>query len=164
MLPLKRLCYWLWYRPSPLYRNNLMMIPSTHMRRCCLLLMSTMAVLATTGCDDTTLPAPENTNAETTSFPGTSPPRSVATPTRPPSPQQSSIDEDDRNTPQQPGKAEFAGLEGPIPVTWTWEPPRHHFRVAQWIVPGREGAEPAEMVVTTFPEASGNTVQNNIDR
>lgn len=36
--------------------------------------------------------------------------------------------------------------------------------MAQWVVPGREGAEPAEMVVTTFPEASGNTIQNNIER
>ncbi len=32
------------------------------------------------------------------------------------------------------------------------------------MVPGRDGSEPAELVVTTFPEASGNTVANNLER
>ncbi len=125
-------------------------------------------MLLAPGCDETTLPPPVEGENVATSMPGTSPPPIAATPSRTPSWQQpvesGNNDETTRNTPQEPGKASFAGLKGPIPVTWTWEPPRHHFRVAQWIVPGREGAEPAELVVTTFPEASGNTVQNNIDR
>ena len=32
------------------------------------------------------------------------------------------------------------------------------------MIPGRQDSEPAEMVVTTFPEASGNNIENNIQR
>ena len=32
------------------------------------------------------------------------------------------------------------------------------------MVPGRDGGEPAELVVTTFPEAAGNNVANNVER
>ena len=137
------------------------------MRTCLPALLISFAFTISSGCDEPQLPPPANVNAEVTSFPGSTPAVSMASPstTRPSRDQAATSDqEDNTHTPQPPGKAEFAGLSGPIPVTWTWEPPRHHFRVAQWIVPGREGAEPAELVVTTFPEASGNTIQNNIDR
>ncbi|MCH2153816.1 MAG: hypothetical protein MK089_10795 [Phycisphaerales bacterium] len=66
--------------------------------------------------------------------------------------------------PEDPTRAQFAGLAGPIPATWQWQPPQHHFRVAQWMIPGRENSDPGELVVTTFPEASGNNIENNIER
>ncbi|MEE2906481.1 MAG: hypothetical protein VX527_01480 [Planctomycetota bacterium] len=131
------------------------------------LLIAVLTAGLLTGCKESPLPPPANSNAESTSFPGTTPPPSIPTPTSSqatPDTAVSSNQDSPALPPTDPSNTEFAGLIGPVPVTWTWEPPRHHFRVAQWIVPGRDGAEPAELVVTTFPEASGNTVQNNIDR
>jgi hypothetical protein len=37
-------------------------------------------------------------------------------------------------------------------------------RITNWIVPAPEGAEPAELVITHFPEAAGNTRDANIAR
>ncbi len=37
-------------------------------------------------------------------------------------------------------------------------------RVINWTVPAPEGAEPAELVIFNFPEAAGNTRQENINR
>jgi len=37
-------------------------------------------------------------------------------------------------------------------------------RVANWVVPAPEVAEPAELVITHFSEAAGNTQQANIAR
>jgi len=37
-------------------------------------------------------------------------------------------------------------------------------RLMNWVVPSAEGAETAELVVTHFAEAAGNTRQANIDR
>ncbi|MBG83742.1 MAG: hypothetical protein CMJ40_04245 [Phycisphaerae bacterium] len=133
-----------------------------------IILTCLIAALVLQGCDDTpSIPKPDPVE-EATALPGQ--------PTRPtlPTPGTSRIQssreaaskpaEDSPTPPTDPSRAEFAGLRGPIPATWKWEPPRHHFRAAQWVVPGRDGGEPAELVVTTFPEASGNTIQNNIER
>lgn len=121
-----------------------------------------------TACDDgPTIPKPDPVQ-ETTSLPGQPTRPTLPTPNtdRVQTSKSSAAEAEEKPVapPTDPSRAEFAGLKGPIPGTWKWEPPRHHFRVAQWIVPGRDGSEPAELVVTTFPEASGNTVQNNIER
>ena len=120
------------------------------------------------GCDETPSIPKADPATETTALPGQ--------PTRPVLPKpgtnraqtikssSSGTSDPSPTPPEDPSRAEFAGLKGPIPATWKWDPPRHHFRAAQWVVPGRDGAEPAELVVTTFPEASGNTIQNNIER
>jgi len=66
--------------------------------------------------------------------------------------------------PPDPRSAVFASLRAPTDPTWRWEPPRNDMRKINWVIPSPEGSEPAELVVTHFPEASGNTKQNNIDR
>ena len=133
-----------------------------------LILSSFLVAGIMTACDEAPSIPQADPDQETTSLPGQ--------PTRPtlPTPGQNRIQtskssaakaaDDSPAPPADPARAEFAGLRGPIPSTWKWEPPRHHFRAAQWVVPGRDGSEPAERVVTTFPEASGNTIQNNIER
>lgn len=60
--------------------------------------------------------------------------------------------------------ADFVNLSAPTDPTWRWEPPRNDMRKINWVIPSTEGAEPAELVVTHFPEASGNTRQANIQR
>lgn len=132
------------------------------------ILFSLITALLLTGCDEApSIPKPDLAE-ETTALPGQ--PTRPTLPTPGPSRTQASREaasnpsNDSPKPPTDPSRAEFAGLRGPVPTTWKWEPPRHHFRAAQWVVPGRDGAEPAELVVTTFPEASGNTIQNNIDR
>jgi len=132
------------------------------------ILFCLIAAFLLIGCDDTESIPKLDPTEEPTALPG-QPTRPVL-PTPGTSRTQSSkaaastASEDAPTPPADPSRAEFAGLRGPIPTTWKWEPPRHHFRAAQWVVPGRDGGEPAELVVTTFPEASGNTIQNNIDR
>lgn len=66
--------------------------------------------------------------------------------------------------PADPRTADFVSLRAPTDPTWRWEPPRNDMRKINWVIPAPEGAEPAELVVTHFPEASGNTRQNNIER
>lgn len=151
--------------PPILLEDHLIQLPT--MPSSLTLLIAVLTASLLTGCKDSPLPPPVDPNGESTSYPGTTPPISIPAPSSSQTTANTAVTETRDSPalpPTDPSNAEFAGLIGPIPVTWTWEPPRHHFRVAQWIVPGREGAEPAELVVTTFPEASGNTVQNNIDR
>lgn len=56
------------------------------------------------------------------------------------------------------------GLTAPKPATWLWKPPTRSMRKANFVIPGREGAEAAELVVNHFPEAPGNTLQANLAR
>lgn len=56
------------------------------------------------------------------------------------------------------------GLTAPKPATWLWKPPTRSMRKANFVIPGREGAEAAELVVNHFPEAPGNTLQANLNR
>jgi hypothetical protein len=66
--------------------------------------------------------------------------------------------------PTDPAEIGFLGLKAPTDPTWRWEPPKNAMRVANWIVPAPEGAEPAELVIMSFPEAAGNTREANIAR
>ena len=121
------------------------------------ILFCLIPALLLAGCDDApSIPKPDPTE-ETTALPGQ--------PTRPvlPTPGTSRI-QSSRASASKPSDDAATPPADPSRATWKWEPPRHHFRAAQWVVPGRDGGEPAELVVTTFPEASGNTIQNNIDR
>ena len=69
-----------------------------------------------------------------------------------------------KGPPQDPRSADFVSLRAPTDPTWRWEPPRNDMRKINWVIPAPEGGEPAELVVTHFPEASGNNRQNNIER
>lgn len=66
--------------------------------------------------------------------------------------------------PDDPLVAEFLGLRGPKPASWLWQPPKRSMRKANYTIPGRNGEEPAELIVTHFPEAKGNTPEANIRR
>jgi hypothetical protein len=68
--------------------------------------------------------------------------------------------QDDRST--DPAVATFAGLTAPKPRTWQWRAPSNAMRVAEYSVPGVEGADQAQMVVFQF--AGGGTVDQNIAR
>ena len=59
---------------------------------------------------------------------------------------------------------EVLGLTGTKPATWIWTPPTRSMRKANFTVPGPDGSEAAELVITHFPEAPGNTIEANISR
>ena len=66
--------------------------------------------------------------------------------------------------PKDPGLAIFLGYEAPTDLIWRWEPPRNQMRLVNWVIPSPPGAEPAELTITHFPEAAGNTREANIRR
>ena len=66
--------------------------------------------------------------------------------------------------PDDPTSAVFLGLETTKPITWLWQPPKRSMRKANYLIPGTNGTEPAELIVTHFPEAPGNTPEANIRR
>tara|TARA_B100001059_G_scaffold190866_1_gene193907 strand:+ start:1165 stop:1812 length:648 start_codon:yes stop_codon:yes gene_type:complete len=66
--------------------------------------------------------------------------------------------------PDDPTTAVFLGLRTSKPATWLWQPPKRSMRKANYLIPGRNGSEPAELIVTHFPEAPGNTPEANIQR
>ncbi len=66
--------------------------------------------------------------------------------------------------PDDPTTAVFLGLQTDKPATWLWQPPKRSMRKANYLVPGINGGEPAELIVTPFPEAPGNTPEANIRR
>ena len=52
----------------------------------------------------------------------------------------------------------------PVPSVWASEPPRTRMRLAQFRVPGVEGAEAAELVVFFFGQGQGGSAEANIAR
>lgn len=63
-------------------------------------------------------------------------------------------------TPQDLKTASFAGLTGPKPATWVWHPTQAQFSVAEYTVPGLDGADQAK--ITVF--SAGGTLDANIAR
>ncbi len=66
--------------------------------------------------------------------------------------------------PEDPTSMTLLGLTAPKPTTWIWQPPKRTMRKANFTVPGREGEDPAELVINHFPEAPGNTLDANLSR
>lgn len=62
--------------------------------------------------------------------------------------------------PQDSKVATFSGLSGPKPATWLWQPPSRSFSVAEYVIPGRDGADQARLTVFRI----GGDPQANIDR
>ena len=78
---------------------------------------------------------------------------------------ESQIDTSALDTPPADDKTlQVLGLTAPKSATWLWKPPTRTMRKANFVVPGRDGSEAAELVVNHFPEAPGNTLQANIAR
>jgi hypothetical protein len=108
-----------------------------------------VVVLLLAGCDDPAskqAPAPAATTA--TTAPAPPPPPSVAPPGR-------ARPDDD------PRVAEFAGFTAPKPPTWLWQPPQGRMRAANYVVPGRSGANQAHLIVF---QGIGGGAEANIAR
>lgn len=101
----------------------------------------------------TTVPvetAPKSTNVTPTSLPAATPPATQPVIEMPPA-----------GSPQQdPKVAKFAGLSGPKPATWISHPPATQFAVAEYAIPGRDGADQGRIVVST----AGGTLDMNVAR
>ncbi len=63
-----------------------------------------------------------------------------------------------------PKKATFLGLVADKPATWIEHPPQGSMRLANFTVPGRDGAEAAHIVVFYFGATQGGSIDANIDR
>ena len=66
--------------------------------------------------------------------------------------------------PEDSTKLSLLGLTAPKPATWIWQPPKRTMRKANFTIPGRDGEDPAELVINHFPEAPGNTLDANLSR
>lgn len=86
------------------------------------------------------------------------PPTNAATPAAPAPTTPAAAPSDD------PVVASFAGLTAPKPATWQYRAPAatSTMRVAEYIVPGVEGSDQAQIIVYHF--AGGGSVEANIDR
>jgi hypothetical protein len=60
--------------------------------------------------------------------------------------------------------ASFCGWTGPKPATWIMHPAQGFNRVVRYTVPGRNGAEAADIVVSCFGPGLGGTREMNIER
>lgn len=63
-----------------------------------------------------------------------------------------------------PELATFAGFSGPKPMTWQYRQPdpAKTMRVAEYAVPGTDGAGQADIIVFQFP--GGGTLESNVER
>ena len=94
--------------------------------------------------------APKPTDVTPTSLPTATPPAT-----------QPAIEMPPAGSPKQdPKVATFAGFSGPKPATWIYQPPATQFAVAEYAVPGRDGADQARITVSQ----AGGTLEMNIAR
>lgn len=64
-----------------------------------------------------------------------------------------------------PTRLVFPGATAPKPASWTWTPPTRQFRMAQYIVPARDGSgDAAELVMSHFAAGDGGPLDSNIQR
>jgi hypothetical protein len=64
----------------------------------------------------------------------------------------------------EPTKVELGGLHSRKPASWTWQRPSMQFRTLQFTVPGRDGAEAADLVFSLFFDQEGGPTELNVDR
>jgi hypothetical protein len=62
--------------------------------------------------------------------------------------------------PDDPKVATFMGLTAPKPATWIWHPPSRQFNIAEYAVPGQDGADQARVAVIT----AGGSLEQNVAR
>jgi hypothetical protein len=63
-----------------------------------------------------------------------------------------------------PKLARFAGYTAPKPAAWLDQPPQGAMRIAEYVVPGRDGHNAAQIVVFHFGKGEGGNVASNIKR
>lgn len=61
-------------------------------------------------------------------------------------------------------RVEVGGLHSLKPASWTWQRPTVQFRTLQFTVPGRDGADAADLIFSLFVGREGGPLQLNIDR
>ena len=49
--------------------------------------------------------------------------------------------------PERPDRLLFLGLEAPISPLWQWQPTRSAHWLAEWVIPGTQGGEPAQLII-----------------
>ena len=64
--------------------------------------------------------------------------------------------------PEDPSRLLFLSLEAPTSPLWQWQPPRASAWLAQWIVPGPQGSEPAELVLWSSKRAAKALVEESV--
>lgn len=64
----------------------------------------------------------------------------------------------------EPTKVEIGGLHSRKPASWTWQRPSMQLRTLQFAVPGRDGADAADLIFSLFFERDGGPDELNIDR
>ncbi len=64
----------------------------------------------------------------------------------------------------EPTKVELGGLHSRKPASWTWQRPSMQFRTLQFTVPGRDGADAADLVFSLFFDREGGPTELNVDR
>ena len=63
-----------------------------------------------------------------------------------------------------PRRVEVGGLHSLKPASWTWQRPTVQFRTLQFTVPGRDGAEAADLIFSLFIGDDGGPMALNVDR
>lgn len=63
-----------------------------------------------------------------------------------------------------PTKVELGGLHARKPPNWVWQTPTVALRTLQYTVPGRDGAEAADLVFGLYFAREGGPTELNIDR
>lgn len=63
-----------------------------------------------------------------------------------------------------PRRLEVGGLHALKSPTWTWQRPSAQFRTLQYTVPGRDGGDSADLVVSLFFGREGGPLSLNIER
>ncbi len=105
-------------------------------------------------------PAPETPTPpnETDVHPAPAPPAEphAAVPTPPPVPD----GKPNLKVPSDPKVAVMGNLSGPKPVTWIWHPTQRQSAIAEYAVPGRDGADQARLTVFRV----GGKPEDNITR
>jgi hypothetical protein len=64
--------------------------------------------------------------------------------------------------PTTPGRLLFLGLEAPISKLWHWQPPRASGQLADFVVPGPQGNEPAQLVIWAPGRSRASIVEHTV--
>lgn len=64
--------------------------------------------------------------------------------------------------PTMPGRLLFLGLEAPISRLWHWQPPRASGQLADFVIPGPQGSEPAQLVIWAPGRSRASIVEHTV--
>jgi len=64
--------------------------------------------------------------------------------------------------PTMPGRLLFLGLEAPISRLWHWQPPRASGQLADFVIPGPQGSEPAQLVIWAPGRSRASIIEHTV--